>query len=51
MENTNTLPKQFLDLATHSWNPDNFTDLLELFKVQYPEVVQEWEANKTTTKI
>ena len=47
MEDTNTLTKQFLDLATQSWNPDNFSELLELFKTEYPDVVKEWEYNKS----
>lgn len=39
--------KDFFRLTTHSWNPENFDELLELLKIEYPEgtpLWREWEA-------
>lgn len=32
--------KDFITLAETSFNPDNFTDLMELLKLQYPNLLK-----------
>ena len=37
-EKADAIVKDFFDLATMSWNPENFVELEGLMKLQYPDL-------------